>query len=253
MPKLTTRHSGFTLVELSIVLVIIGLITGGVLVGRDLIRAAELGSITKESSIYSTAVNAFYNKYNALPGDFKKAESFWGTAADCGDSLPDDGTGQATCNGNGDGRILYMTNNEAAEFWRQLRSAGLVTDVKPYVDSPANGADIYPRSKAGGSLQWGPYYFDPLNDGTFTYNTLQLSNPESPDNWDEYVNVEHRGLRAEEAWQVDSKTDDGMPGSGNVRVSMCDTLTATASVAGGDYPITTNDLCYNFNIFNLTP
>ena len=60
---------GFTLVELSIVLVIIGLIVGGVLVGQDLIAAARIRSQLSQIDKYNIAVNTFRLKYNVLPGD----------------------------------------------------------------------------------------------------------------------------------------------------------------------------------------
>ncbi len=75
------KKSGFTLIELSITLVIIGLIVGGVLVGKDLIKAAEARSITKQIEQYRAAINAFKLKYNAIPGDMNNAESIWGTAS----------------------------------------------------------------------------------------------------------------------------------------------------------------------------
>src|SRR5580658_7858400 len=61
--------AGFTLIELSIVLVIIGLIVGGVLAGQDLIRAAAARAQITQIEKYNTAVNTFRGKYNALPGD----------------------------------------------------------------------------------------------------------------------------------------------------------------------------------------
>lgn len=64
-----TLRSGFTLVELSIVLVIIGLVAGGVLVGRDLIAAATIRSTISQIEKYKTAVNTFRGKYGYLPGD----------------------------------------------------------------------------------------------------------------------------------------------------------------------------------------
>ncbi len=63
------KKSGFTLIELSIVLVIIGLIIGGVLVGKDLIKAAEIRSTIGQYEKYKTAVNTFKLKYSGLPGD----------------------------------------------------------------------------------------------------------------------------------------------------------------------------------------
>jgi len=63
------HQRGFTLIELSIVLVIIGLVAGGVLVGRDLIKASEIRATISQKIRYDTAVNTFKLKYNGLPGD----------------------------------------------------------------------------------------------------------------------------------------------------------------------------------------
>src|ERR1700754_5054766 len=104
-----TRHRhGFTLVELSIVLVILGLLVGGVLAGQSLIRAAELRSISTDTTQYRTALFSFREKYNALPGDMINATSFWGDRAtgaeSCADGAIANGT-PGTCNGNGNGMI----------------------------------------------------------------------------------------------------------------------------------------------------
>ena len=64
---------GFTLIELSIVLVIIGLIAGGVLIGRDLINAAAIRAQISQIEKIQTAVNTFRGKFNALPGDMGTA------------------------------------------------------------------------------------------------------------------------------------------------------------------------------------
>lgn len=82
---------GFSLVELSIVLVILGLLTGGILAGQSLIRAAELRSYITDVQRYPAAVNAFKDKYFAYPGDMANATKFWG-------ALGGDGTGNdAAC------------------------------------------------------------------------------------------------------------------------------------------------------------
>ncbi len=73
------RH-GFSLVELSIVLVILGLLTGGILAGKSLMRASELRAVSTEYQRYLTAAQSFRGKYFELPGDFSKAQSFWGIA-----------------------------------------------------------------------------------------------------------------------------------------------------------------------------
>lgn len=84
-------NGGFSLVELSIVLVILGLLVGGILGGQSLIHAAELRAIPTETEKYQTALNTFRMKYFALAGDFDKATSFWGNAdtdGNGGDSAP---------------------------------------------------------------------------------------------------------------------------------------------------------------------
>jgi prepilin-type N-terminal cleavage/methylation domain-containing protein len=69
-------HSGFTLIELSIVLVIIGLLVGGVLVARDLIEAASVRKDMATVEKYNTAIITFKMKYNALPGDMTNPTQF---------------------------------------------------------------------------------------------------------------------------------------------------------------------------------
>ena len=110
------RSSGFSLVELSIVLVILGLLVGGILSGQSLIRASELRSITTEYQRYTTAVGTFRDKYFALPGDMPNAQLFW-TTAPTGDG---DGDGLIE-NNSGDSEL-----NEISTFWIDLTLAGLV-------------------------------------------------------------------------------------------------------------------------------
>ena len=77
----SSSSSAFTLVELSIVLVIIGLLVGGVLSGKSLIRASELRAVASEFSYYKIAIGNFKDKYSALPGDMRNAVTYWGAAA----------------------------------------------------------------------------------------------------------------------------------------------------------------------------
>lgn len=91
-----TRNLGFTLVELSIILVIIGLIIGGVLVGRDLIEASKIRSQTQQILDIETQMNTFKLKYNCTAGDCVNATSFFGTT---------DARGNTVNNGDGDGIV----------------------------------------------------------------------------------------------------------------------------------------------------
>ena len=122
-------QSAFSLVELSIVLVILGLLTGGIVGGQSLIRAAELRSISTDLSSYQTAINMFKDKYFAMPGDMPNALLFWpaDTNANCTNGTGTDQTPKLqTCNGNGNGHIDGTQNDEAWRVWQHLSNAGLI-------------------------------------------------------------------------------------------------------------------------------
>ena len=122
------KHA-FSLVELSIVLVILGLLTGGILTGQSLIRASELRSVTTEYQRYITATQTFRDKYFALPGDMNNATRFWGDDnAACADAAIPNGT-PGTCNGNGNGGLEWAgasATGERFQFWKHLSLAGVI-------------------------------------------------------------------------------------------------------------------------------
>lgn len=134
-PKYATLNShiakmvGFTLIELSIVLVIIGLVAGGVLFGKDLIRAAEIRKTIKDIENYKTAVNTFKIKYNCIAGDCHKATDFWAARnannATCLTTTPALGAPTPTCNGNNNGRV-DDSSEEPFLFWQHLANANLI-------------------------------------------------------------------------------------------------------------------------------
>src|SRR5262249_34097963 len=101
------RREGFTLIELSIVLVIIGLIVGGILVGRDMIRQAGLRSVLTDIEQFKTAITAFEVKYDCLPGDCPNATTFFGAV----DSVPNNCIATLTPNAPGDTRTCNGTND----------------------------------------------------------------------------------------------------------------------------------------------
>jgi prepilin-type N-terminal cleavage/methylation domain-containing protein len=77
----TKTKAGFTIIEISIVIIVLGFLVGGVLVGSELIKQSELSSIATEYNLYSQAVNTFELKYNGLPGDLKDATEYFGAMA----------------------------------------------------------------------------------------------------------------------------------------------------------------------------
>lgn len=90
------RQSGFTLLELSIVIVIIGLIVAGISAGQSLIRQAGVRGVISDFDTLTTALNTFKLQYDALPGDMDNASDYWST--DC-DPTP------TNCDGNGNREI----------------------------------------------------------------------------------------------------------------------------------------------------
>ena len=116
----TSCRHGFTLIEISIVLVIIGLLVGGILVGRDLIASAIVRAQITQVGKYTTALYAFKNKYNCLPGDCATAANFGFLARGSGYGQ---GDGDGIISGYGTG---YAQVGETGVFWRDLSDARLI-------------------------------------------------------------------------------------------------------------------------------
>ncbi|MFZ4541485.1 MAG: type II secretion system protein [Rickettsiales bacterium] len=232
----THSNRAFTLVELSIVLVILGLLVGGILSGQALIRAAELRAVSTEYSRYVTATHTFRDKYLALPGDMNNAVSFWGAA---------------TVNGNGDGVVntgAAGASGEIFQYWNQLAQARLIegtytgiagvggsghaiigTNV-PASRLPSTGwTDYYMGNYAGNGEMWTYDY----GNNTFFWGASSVGHVT-------YTSA----LKPEEAWNIDSKIDDGKPGLGKVMVmwngctdAIASTGNASASYALGNATI----------------
>ena len=218
----TLSKSAFSLVELSIVLVILGLLVGGVLSGQSLIRAAELRAVSTEFSRYTTAIGSFRDKYFALPGDMTNATSFWNTAATCPGVAATASAG--ACNGDGNGllNLNASTSNEIYGAWEQLALSGLVEGsyTGNSGDTTASNqtsiiATNVPRSKLS-SAGWTLYGL----------GNIAISDVFWPEG--SYSNVLFFGaattsnvttgviLKPEEAWNIDTKVDDGRPATGSV-------------------------------------
>lgn len=238
------RRSGFSLVELSIVLVILGLLVGGVLAGQALIRASELRAVPREAATYRTAMLAFRDKYFALPGDMANATGFWGTATACPGDSTSPGTGTATCNGDASRAITpdAASSNETFRFWQHLANAGMAEGSFSGVTNSTTGTDMVarlghnvPQSRivgAGWSIQHLPSadiastsYFEGNYGHVFSFGGVSGTNAT-------------RGgvLPPIDAYSIDEKMDDGLPATGQVRTleslgGTCTDLAASASLA----------------------
>jgi prepilin-type N-terminal cleavage/methylation domain-containing protein len=204
---------GFTLIELSIVLVIIGLIIGGVLVGQDLISAATLRSIVKQQEQFKTAVATFKTKYDCLPGDCTAATSLGFTTNGDGNGILGDATGY----------LFAGLNSEQLSFWQHLYQANLISN-----DGISAGGGGYVPANIRTDTWWvgysahaqvgGPGY--PVGDGPLG-NILAIVGIPGQCGFITCGGARFsEGLTPYEAYQLDSKVDDGMPLTGNVKAAM---------------------------------
>lgn len=224
----TSHETGFTLVELSIVLVIIGLIVGGVLTGRDMIRAAEIRSTISQLEGYNTAVNTFRDKFGGIPGDLvaSRATQFGMVTR----------TGAA---GHGDGNRLVegcaagatAAGCETVLFWRDLSSASMVEDTYGTATdalAPTSTAAtlLFPAAKLGQGNFIGVY------PGTNGRNNFQLAGITGIDSATAGEYDLTQGLTPQTAFNLDDKIDDGNPATGSVRAAFSTTALGAIHTAG---------------------
>jgi prepilin-type N-terminal cleavage/methylation domain-containing protein len=200
-----STEAGFTLVEIAIVLVIIGLLLGGILKGQEMITQAKIKNIINDFNGVTTAVTSYQDRYRALPGDDQNATTRWVT--------------QAPASGNADGIIqgLYNANNtggtngapasagESNLFWQHLRVAGFVAGL-----TQGTGSGTPPPNAAGGIIG--------VESGTSTtglgFPSLMVCSSNIPD---------------KVAIAVDTQMDDSNSATGQIR----------AQAQTGANPITT--------------
>jgi prepilin-type N-terminal cleavage/methylation domain-containing protein len=174
-------QKGFTLVEIAIVLVIIGLLLGGILKGQEMIVQAKIKNVISDFSGISAAYHGYQDRYRAIPGDDAGASTRWTL-------------GITTPNGDGvvQGKYNSATaNQESRMFWQHLRSAGFVSGAGQ--GQPLNAASgqlgVQTGDAAGGAALGG-------------FSGLMLCSANLPDKI---------------AVSVDAQMDDGVPDKGSVR------------------------------------
>jgi len=142
-----STEAGFTLVEIAIVLVIIGLLLGGILKGQEMITQAKIKNVINDFNGITVAITSYQDRYRALPGDDKNAGARW--------------TIQNPANGDGDGVIagFYNANDTAGTggapaaaaesnlFWQHLRIAGFVPGL-----TVGTGTGTPPPNATGGII-----------------------------------------------------------------------------------------------------
>jgi prepilin-type N-terminal cleavage/methylation domain-containing protein len=171
-------QKGFTLVEIAIVLVIIGLLLGGILKGQEMITQAKIKNVVADFSGISAAYYGYQDRYRAIPGDDNRANSRWGTAEGDGNGIVA-GTYAST-----------TTDDESRLWWEHLRRSGFVggTGQQQPLNAVVGTMGVQTGDGAGGSA--------------LGFSSLIMCSANLPDKI---------------AIAVDSQMDDGAIGTGGVR------------------------------------
>lgn len=207
-------RNGFTLLEISIVVVIIALIAGGVLVGRDLLAAASIRSLVSQQQQLQAATLAFATKYHCLPGDCESGEAL-GFTTQANRPITGDNNGMI---GHVGGSLFAegdSTGLERTFFWEQISQSGLWPHPFFYEYSGNNGG----LPAGGGPMtnlrqtQWWVSYTPAMDGGNFFGLFGQLA---ACGFFTCGGALFSEALTPGEAFSLDEKLDDGMPMTGNV-------------------------------------
>jgi prepilin-type N-terminal cleavage/methylation domain-containing protein len=188
-----SQQSGFTLVEIAIVLVIIGLLLGGILKGQELINSAKVKNLANDFRVIPTYIYAFQDKFKALPGD-DAAVTTHVTGASAA-TTPSGTQGNGVINGNWNSTTA---TDESRLFWQHVRLSNLAagpTDVSLAEYTPRNavGGVIGISSASGTQVQ--------ITGMTGSYQVCSS------------------GILGKFAKQLDIQMDDGNTATGSLRVT----------------------------------
>jgi prepilin-type N-terminal cleavage/methylation domain-containing protein len=208
------HRNGFTLIELSIAIAVIGLIVGGIITGASLFRSSEIQAISRDAELFKQAYFKYQAKYNAIPGDHSEAFAFFGSA--CGTNAQVAAGSYAGCNGNGDGQLANGFH-EGYKMWVHVTLAGMLEGTysgAPAVDTtPVAGTD---GPRGPGETVWAAWGRgkDSLGAGSgwdfqIVYDVVTLTRSGNAIN-------SSTAILVEEAFTLDKKVDDGKPLEGKM-------------------------------------
>jgi len=210
------QQSGFTLVEMAVVLVIIGLLLGGVLKGQELINSAKAKSLVNDFRATATFVYGYQDRFRALPGDDAAADTHvGGTKASTPGTL-----GNGRIEGNWDSTTI---TDESVLFWQHVRLANLTSGTTA---APTAGTvDAWlPRNAEGGRI--GITSTVPITGLNGSFFVCQGS------------------LSGRFARQIDTTMDDGISDTGTVQLTTAGSTTPTANGSVTDTGIYTVCVAY---------
>ncbi len=241
---------GFTLVEMAIVLVIIGLIVGGILKGQEIVNNGRVKTQVAQIDSIKAAVATFQDTYGFYPGDYKASLLTGGTGAQTTFDGNEDGIINSATTGEGGvtDAAAALAGKEMSYAWLQLTYANLMGGANP--DTTSGTTTYSLGGKVPGSfLVLGDFNYQSFNSqlaatsGSFTISGKMVR---IQGNADAQASSAKPIMRAIDASNIDSKYDDGSPNSGGILASLsstdnccsgatCNTATAKYSQGVGQY------------------
>lgn len=247
-------QAGFTLVELAIVLMIIGLLVGGVLRGQELMENARVTTTIQQAKAFDAATTTFRDQYNAMPGDMANAVQrlpTCGVLGDCSTAANYTSNGQI---GTAQAAVLAAVTGLASEtnggvvagenrrFWTHLATANLISGVNQLSAAGAGAwGEHYPAARIAGA----GFHVVQMNVAAASapypaFSGLFLNLRGTPDGSQAISTANAAAMTPVRAAQMDTKLDDGLPGTGDVYGAGTNCIVGVTNVYNS---ATTNNAC----------